>query len=58
MSAALSPALPAEAALNQTVFARFLLALHPFTAACFVAQWLNSPIKMLNHFFSVGACSF
>lgn len=49
MSAALLSALPAEAALDQTALARFLLALHPFTAACFVAHWLNSPIKTVLH---------
>jgi hypothetical protein len=49
MSAALLSALPAEATLDETAFARFLLALHPFTAACFVAQWLNSPIKTVLH---------
>jgi hypothetical protein len=49
MSAALLSALPAEANLDQTAVARFLLAMHPFTAARFVAQWLNSPIKTILH---------
>ena len=49
VSAALLSALPAESALDQTTLARFLLALHPFRAACLVAQWSNDPIKTVIH---------
>ena len=49
MSAVLISALPAEASLDQTAVARFLLALHPFRAAYLVAQWLNDPIKTVTH---------